>query len=291
MALSVHRLMLMPRLMQIIAWLPALVLASPALANPLGGPAEDITVTSALTMAKDTAESAPQKGIRLLLRDRVAQAIMNTGQQAAFDNYVAGVFAAWERLRGLEAAPPERHAKREAEDRNHWRVAEAERAFLAGDASRARDILRECEFIPHGYYCMGHDHFINLQFLTWEAKAGNFPAVLHRLRTTEWKSDYLRVSVIMQVARAFIGMGRRWDGLDILRLAQSPGGDFEPCIVASGATGTAAQIRKLACDGNARAALDMALALQDIKARTIALAIMAEGLAGVPGLSDERLEP
>jgi hypothetical protein len=91
MALSVHRLMLMPRLMQIIAWLPALVLASPALANPLGGPAEDITVTSALTMAKDTAESAPQKGIRLLLRDRVAQAIMNTGQQAAFDNYVAGV--------------------------------------------------------------------------------------------------------------------------------------------------------------------------------------------------------
>jgi hypothetical protein len=34
----------------------------------------------------------------------------------------------------------------------------------------------------------------------------------------------------------------------------------------------------------------MAMALTDVSSRTLALAVVAEGLAGIPGFSDEKLE-
>ena len=52
--------------------------------------------------------------------------------------------------------------------------------------------------------------------------------------------------------------------------------------------GQAAKLRQLACSGQEKAAVEIATALTDIGARASALGIVAEGLAGIPGFSDEK---
>ncbi len=246
----------------------------------------ELSVVGVLEMAKTAAEQAKNERARIQLRSRVAASMERTGQIAMFGSYFSDTARASEGS-AFGYLPP--HV-REVIKANRALDVEAKRAFLSGNPEGAKQYLRQCQFVPHYDFCPTFDLDFNIRFLHWEIKAGDLTAALHRLRTVDWKNDYLRRLETMHVARAYVVAGRRTEAMDILRDARPLGPDPDSCIVENGETGLAAKLRQLACGGQAKAAVEMAMALSDVTTRTLALVVVAEGLAGIPGVSDEQLE-
>jgi hypothetical protein len=136
-----------------------------------------------------------------------------------------------------------------------------------------------------------------MKFLGWEIENGALASAMNRLKTAAWPPE-LWPHVIL-VAGPFIAAGVHEKIAEIRRLARLSGGEIDSCIVTislaqpSSQTrelGSAAKLRRLACRGEIRAALDAALSHANVSLRVSALGIVAEGMAGIPGSSDEMLE-
>jgi hypothetical protein len=269
--------------------------------TPLGGgraqdvPA-DITVLSVLTMAKEEAEKEPNETSRGTLRGKVALSMMRAGQATAFGSYVMDARTAHLEREMVEAQQDE------AKTFNLEILAKAKQAFLAGNVEQAKEILGQCRMrvwppprCSHGEWPSSrsvHD----LLFLGWEVEEGRFDGAFERLKTIEWFPE-LRATA-MVVIGPHVAAGNREKLVEVRRLAEAAGGRFDSCIMTpppsrllgeAGPVENAAALRKLACDGEAKAALDRALSQSDVRLRINALLIVAEGLAGVPGSSFERL--
>jgi len=271
------------------AWLAAMLslaqespCASAAIADAQNGDGT-ITVVSVLEMAKTAAEQADRQRVWLMLR--VAEAMERTGRTDAFGSYVSDAKRAAE-----EAAYGHLPLRdREILEANRALDAEAKRALLSGDPESAKQYLGRCRFVPHYDTCDVGGIFFDVRFLFWEAEAGDLAAAVRRLKTrTDWQG--LRPAMTLRVARAYVAAGRRSEAVDLLREAHVLASDADFCIVENREMGFAARLRQLACNGQARTAVETAMASLGVSARTVALAVVAEGLAGIPGFSDERLE-
>ena len=128
-----------------------------------------------------------------------------------------------------------------------------------------------------------NDYNINFFFLHWELESGNLPAALHRFRTTDWKGSEPQMAV--HVARAYILAGRQSEILDLL----SQINNRFPYAAERGLLADGAAIRNLVNEGDVTASVNVALRVQSPSKRVMALAIIAEALAGIPGLPDEQL--
>jgi len=242
-----------------------------------------ITVVSVLEMTKTAAEQADRQGVWLMLR--VAEAMERTGRTDAFGSYVSDAKRAAE-----EAAYGHLPLRdREIIKANRALDDKAKRALLSGDPESAKQYLNRWRFVPHYDTCDVGGIFFDIRFLFWEAEAGDLAAAVRRLKTrTDWQG--LRPAMTLRVARAYVAAGRRSEAVELLRNAQVLVAGVDSCLVENGELGAAAKLRQLACGGQAGAAVETAMALPGVGARTVALTVVAEGLAGIPGFSDERLE-
>jgi hypothetical protein len=247
----------------------------------------DITVVSVLTMAKEEAEKGRTEHQGAALRHRVARFIENTGRTSVFGNYVADATSAWEAI-GFPSWAGQHVAR--ALSKNRANEAEAKQALLAGDEQQAIEILRRCEFVPHHDLCLTSGDFLHAQLLNWERTSGRLAEALHRLRTADWNSSFMRDRMAFHVARSYASAGRRVEAVEILRQIGDAGPNVAACIVGTGALTQAASLRMLACLGHVRRALDDVLMLPEVSSRIVGLGIVAEGLAGLPGWWDEELE-
>lgn len=265
------------------------------------GGAPVITVLSVLTLAKDEAEKAASESTRFELRARVTHSIIGTGNETGFPDYVTEARSAL-KARQHSYAPGEEDLK------FNWNVAErAKHAFLAGHERKAREILRECRVRLAGSWCgpsdtffFSDETFIQDLLLGWEIQAERLEAALQRLKTASWPADfyqYLLIFVGPRVAGADIERRR-----NVERLVKQTGLSITACIVdetsifphalvptprAPQQPAKFAALRKLACEGKAEAALEIARSFESIDDRTRALLAIAEGLAGVPGFAQD----
>jgi hypothetical protein len=265
------------------------------------GGTPEITVLSVLTLAKEQAEKAENEFVRNQLRARVVHSIIGTGKEAAFSDYVAQVRSA------KEAKQPS-YAPGDEDLRFNWNVAErAKQAFLLGYEGKAREILRECRVRLAGSWCgpsdtffFSEETFIQNLLLGWEIETERFQAALQRLKTAAWPADFYQYLLVFIGPRvAGVDIERR---LEIERLVKQSGLSITECLVDESSifphelapksrtprpTGKFASLRKLACEGKAETALEMARSFGSISERTRALAEIAEGLAGVPGFAQD----
>jgi hypothetical protein len=89
---------------------------------------------------------------------------------------------------------------------------------------------------------------------------------------------------------AYVAAGDRNKLLELRQLAEAAGATFDSCLMKEPllkSLGNAAKLRKLACDGQVNAALDIARAQRGSRIRTDAFTLIAEGMAGAFGLSGE----
>ena len=114
-------------------------------------------------------------------------------------------------------------------------------------------------------------------------ESGNLPAALRRFRLTDWKGDELQFAV--QVVRAYILADRQSEIPDLL----SKINDRFHYAAERGLLADGAAIRNLVNEGDVMTAVNAALRAQSPGKRVMALAIIAEALAGIPGLPDEEL--
>ena len=266
----------MQRLLSIIFISAALVIAPASFANAQADHT-DLTVASILTMAKELA------GAKLSLKLQVASHIEHTGQEGIFETYMADVHS---------------HARRvmRYDPRNQQLIDEAKTAFYGGEPGRAKELMRQCKWVRFencgadllaGRYGLPQEIVFQIRFINWELAAKDFEAAERRLKTTDWMR--WRDMMVVRVANANIAAGRRPEGMEILRLLGRSESDLYSCILDNGRLGDAAILRKMACEGKGRDALDVALALDKISSRIHALGMIAEGLAGIPGSSFETL--
>jgi hypothetical protein len=130
-----------------------------------------------------------------------------------------------------------------------------------------------------------NDWALSIFFFHWEIEAGNLSAALNRLRSTDWKGSEPVMAI--QLARAYIIAGRQVEIPDLLSEVNARfryAAEF-------GFLADAAMIRKLAARGDTTSALATALGQPDLPSRVKALTVVAEALAGIPGLPDEKLRP
>jgi len=265
------------------------------------GDAPKITVISVLNLAKEEAEKTQSESTRIALRARVTHSMIGTGKEEAFPDYVAQV-------RSARKAWQPSYGPGDEDLRFNWSVAErAKHAFLLGDEGKAREILRECRIRLVGSWCSPSDTFFYSEetfiqdlFLGWEIQAERFQAALQRLMTAAWPADFYQYLLIF--------IGSRVAGADtqrrheIARLVRQSGLLITACLVDESsifphelapkpttprATGKFASLRKLACEGKADTALEIARSFGSISERTRAYAEIAEGLAGVPGFAQD----
>lgn len=286
----------MLRLVSVLSLALGLTLLDSGLAAAQDVPAE-ITVVSVLTMAKEEAEKGPDEESRVTLRGKVALSIRNAGQAAAFGNYVADARTALLEREAREAQQDE------AKTFNLEILARAKQAFLAGDVEQAKEILRQCRTsawppprCANGEWPPPSASFHDVLFIGWDMEEGRLDGAFHRLKATEWFPD-LRAMALVAIG-PYVVAGDRDRLLEVRRLAEEAGGKFDSCILipppsrfgtVPDALENGAALRKLACDGEARAALDSALSRTNLVLRIGALLIVAEGLAGIPGVSFERV--
>jgi hypothetical protein len=256
---------------------------SPSVPYPQS-PSGDLRVLTVLAMAKAAAELAKEEGARILLRSRVAYSMKLTGQIAMFGSYFSDAAQAWDEF----GYGPLSARTRAVIKSNRALLAEAKRALRSGDSESAKEYLGQCKPVGRHYTLCGDGLSFDIRFLHWEAEAGELTAAMHRLKTTDWKGA--RLAMTVHVARAYVLAGRRSEAVDILRDAGALGPDAYACIVGDGEMGLAAKLRQMACSGQEKAAVEIASALTDVSARTVALAVIAEGLAGIPGYSSDKLE-
>jgi tetratricopeptide (TPR) repeat protein len=209
-----------------------------------------------------------------------------TGQIAMFGSYFSDAARAVEQLLDADLSL----SLRAAFKANRALQAEAKRALLSGDSETAEEYFRQCKLVSHWYDpCDTRTPYLDFRFLYWEAEAGQLAAAMHRLKTTDWLR-WMRLGATLHVARAYVLAGRRLEAIDILRDAGALGPDAYSCILGDGELGPAAKLRQLACSGHEKVAVEIATALTDISARTSALTVVAEGLAGIPGFFSDKLE-
>jgi hypothetical protein len=179
---------------------------------------------------------------------------------------------------------------------------------LDGDERGASELINQC--IPRlpGSPCGPSDTFFYSQetfvqnlFLGWEVKAERFADALRRLKNTGWPPDFYQYMLVL--LGPTIAGGDQGRSLQIQSLIKRSGLSIAACIVdatsifvpesvRSTATkprplGEVATLRKLACEGHAEAALEAARSFETVQKRLNALVVIAEGLAGIPGLPDE----
>jgi hypothetical protein len=258
----------------------------------------DITVISVLTMAKEEAEKAPDEESRTTLRWLVAMSLQTTGHMALFGSYIDDLRKAQEQRESVKA-------QRDDIDKFNFEVeANAKRAFLSGDIDRAKEILGQCRHTGLAPSRCGNGEWgfltgpvDSMLFIRWEIEHGRMDAAFHRLKTIEWLPELRAINTVG--VGAYVAAGNREKILELRQLAEAAGGKFDSCIMTPPSSRlmgdfpsleSAAVIRKMACDGQARAALDRALSETDLGLRTRALCVVAEGLAGIPGVSFEPLK-
>jgi hypothetical protein len=257
----------MPRFALLIYLLAASMAVERAAAQVPDRPAE-ITVLSVLTMAKEAAESTKGEWRRAQLKYRVAQSIEATGQVQAFGSYVDDAANRWEMLNQPPAGVDQIILDTIA--RNREVRAEVKRHLLAGNSELAETVLRRCQRVHNwDMTCEDRDPFVALRLIAWEAVAGRLDAAMHRLHSSDWRDEDWRAIAAMHVARALIATGRRSEGLDVLRIAHPPDHPFDASIVWRMSSGSGADFRKLACEGQVNAALAAALRIDDVARRTI----------------------
>jgi hypothetical protein len=250
------------------------------------GVPENVTVDSVLTMAKEAAESGVTENNRVWLQGDTAQAIRRLGRDAVFGDYVA------EAMRGVQLQP---YGFRNvaADEEQRLRHERAKLLFLSGDPEAAKKLLGPSYHSFDVIYLID-DYILNTFFFHWELESGNLPAALHRFRVTDWKQMYCSPPLVckesepqyvVEVARAYILAGRQAEIPNILsEINDRFNYDAEHGLLADGAA-----IRSLVKKGDVMAAIDTALRVQSLGKRVRALAIVAEAIAGVPGLPDEKL--
>jgi hypothetical protein len=181
------------------------------------------TVLSVLTLAKDMAETGRNEAVRLPLRYRVARAMQKAGQEDAFGDYVATALGAWDTW----------DPRRDAPDRVALRtrlqaVADAKRAFLAGDLDGATRLLSEPNCYKSSVVSMCLSPNIDMQFLDWELEAGNPSAAARQFRDSRLARKEYQAE---RIVRAFIAAGWSDEGFALLsEIASDAGAD--PVVVA-----------------------------------------------------------
>jgi hypothetical protein len=275
-----------------------LALGSLVLPSVYGGAAggTEITVISVLTMAKDEAEKADTETLRVHLRSYVARSIRRTGSEAAFGNYVSDALASSDRDRELRSD--------EIDKFNFALEQDARRAFLAGDVQQAIRLLGQCRMkwpppsCSAGEAWLPGEASLNLRFLAWEIDAGRYAAALARLKAAALPPDIWQIIVTMLGPDVIAGDPER--KIEVDRLIRTSGLEISSCVAKASSyfiargrppeeLGSAALLRKMACDGQIQAAIEKAQAETALVLRVKALGVVAEGLAGVPGLPDEKV--
>jgi hypothetical protein len=265
----------MYRLAHIAFVFAAALLAQLEFAGAQGVP-ENITVDSVLTMAKEAAESGTNEVDRIFLRARAADVIHGLERDAVFGDYVAEAVVAARRQPYGWCNPAAQEAQR-------LRHEDAKQLFLSGDTEAAKKLLGRAVHVCDTGFPI-NDYVLNgLFFLRWELESGNLPAALHRFRVSDWKGGEPQFAV--QVARAYILAGRQSEIPDLL----SKINDRFHYAAERGLLADGAAIRNLVIESDAMAAVNAALRAQSPGKRVNALAIVAEALAGIPGLPDEKL--
>lgn len=272
-----------------------------AVAQDIRAP-ENVSAVSVLQLAKDEAERATDEVTRTWLRASVAGRIRRTGNEGAFGSYVSDALSANKR------SIPRARDGDEIDKFNSEIEQQARQALLSGDFERAEQFMRRCRFekwpppscMP-GELPVPLDVFFLLKFLGWETDAGHYDAALHRLKTASWPPELWQMLLVENgLVIAGDDPERR---AEIARLLRKSGLEVELCIVKASTyfmytmfgrkpptqTGDAAVLRRLACTGQAQAAIESARAESTIERRVAALGVVAEGLAQIPGLPDERL--
>jgi hypothetical protein len=147
--------------------------------------------------------------------------------------------------------------------------------MLLGSSYRAADVIIRID-----------DYILNDFFCRWELESGNLDAALRRFRATDRKG--LGPGIEVEVARAYVFAGRRSEIPDLLSKINHRWVHY---ISAYGHLKSGAAIRHLVSEGDAKAAVNEALHIENPDRRMIALVIIAEALSGVPGLPNEELPP
>lgn len=265
--------------------------------------ASDTTAASVLATAKDEAERAEDENLRRKLRARVARFMKSAGQEAVFAAYIAGIAA--DNQPGL---PP---IQNDDVKFNVEMMNDAKSAFLRGDHVAAIELLRQCRFTfppsscsPGKWWFFDEDLFFEMVFIRWSLEANQPDAALRRFKENSWPPELqqlLLVALGPQIARS--DRGRRQE---IQRMLKLSGLKIEACIIDDASVfrsdfapkppaaprplGEAATLRKLACEGQLQTALAKAHAITELGRRISALGIVAEGIEGIPGFDNERLE-
>jgi hypothetical protein len=257
------------------------------------GTSEDITIVAILRMAAQEAEKGPDEKSRIISRDRVALTMVKTGQAASFGSYVDDARKARQRMETVLAQ------RDEVDAFNLELEARARQAFLAGDVERAKDILGQCRtktpVTPSRCAPIEWDYTdgqFKATFVMWEVEEGRFGAALQRLKTIVWYPPARAIGLIL--LGSYVVGGDSEKIKELRQLAEEAGGVFESCILmvpsSPNTVEDAAVIRMLACDGQAQSALGLALSRPYQDWRLGALLVIAEGLAGIPGLSSLGLQ-
>jgi hypothetical protein len=247
---------------------PLAVSAAPSVTNDTQDHPARITVVSVLIMAREAVETESNQNRRESLRIQVAEAIKRLWHNAAFGNYVEEVLSPVSQRLGHWDDDPNRK--------------EAKRLFLTGDVEAAKQRLGRVQCI--GRFCMPiNDATLSFLFFHWEMESGDLPAVLHRLRTTDWQDSAPIMAV--QVARAYIVAGREMEIRDLISEIDDR---FEEAAK-RGLLADGAVFRKLSRAGEAARAISIAQSEQDTRKHVRGLIIIAEGLLGIPGLPNEPL--
>lgn len=153
---------------------------------------------------------------------------------------------------------------------------------------------------PSDTFFFSDETFIQNVLLGWEIQAEKLQAALPRLKTAAWSADFYQYLLIF--------LGPRIAGADIERLLEierlirQSGLSIAACLVNEASVfpndlaprprtprqpGKFAALRKLACEGKADTALEIAQSFGSIYERTRAFVAIAEGLAGVPGWAQD----
>jgi len=249
---------------------------------------ENITVDSVLTMAKEAAETAEynrnwHQGNRIWLRGQVADAIHRLGRDTIFGDYIEKAvrdvrqhhIPAWQSPFDVYG-----WAHGQSDEAQRLRHENAKQLFLSGDIEGSRKLLGAWYHAADVIISINDDDF----FFHWELESGRLDAALHRFREKGW--GVLQPRIEVQLARAYVVAGRHSEIRDILSNINDRWARYfgEHGVFKSGAS-----IRHLVSEGDATAAVNEAQRAGSPGKQVAALIIIAEALAGVPGLPDEEL--
>jgi hypothetical protein len=251
----------------------------------------DITALSVLRMAQAEAEKVAPEEQRTHVRALVARTMLRTGHRETFADYIRDV---------LKVDSDARHQPKGDElDRFNFDIElKAKQSVLLGDDESAKQYLKRCRIerwppppCSSGELMVTQETFYTMRFLAWEVEEQRLDAAMRRLKTAPWDPDIWLI--VIARTGASIAAGNPEVLKEIQRLFRRAGGEIYTCTmtmpVRPGMFATRsplqpyAELRKKACEGDPRGALDTALAVKDVTQRAYMLGAVAEGLAQIPG--------